>query len=171
MRDQSLLGAGCNEEWAISNGADHRREKTTRLTGSRQRGELLGRARELEVLRACRSGERGGRARRRLGDRDDGGAVDEVVAVVAEHGELLDCFFERRGHRLLLVDEALPGAGGALVAGKREVGLEAQLADVGAVGDGERGGDLAGVVGQAGETGALEQDLEEDLGVEVERRL
>ena len=52
-----------------------------------------------------------------------------------------------------------------------EVGLEAELADVGAVPDGEGRGDLARVVVAPGEADALEEDLEEDLGVESERRL
>ena len=49
-----------------------------------------------------------------------------------------------------------------------EVGLEAELADVRAVPDGEGRGDLARVVVAPGEADALEQDLEEDLGVEGE---
>ena len=85
-----------------------------------------------------------------------------------EHGELRHRGLERLRHELLLVDEALPEARGARVVRKAEVGLEAELADVRAVPDGEGRGDLARVVVSPGEADALEQDLEEDLGVEGE---
>ena len=54
------------------------------------------------------------------------------------------------------------------IACKGEVGLEAHLAGVGAAADGEGRGNLAGVVVGSREAGALEENLEEDLGVESE---
>ena len=78
---------------------------------------------------------------------------------------------ERLRHELLLVHEALPEARSPLVVCEAEVGLQTELADIGAVGDGERGSDLASVVAESGEADTLEEDLEEDLGVEGERRL
>ena len=49
--------------------------------------------------------------------------------------------------------------------------METELADIGAVGDGEMRSNLASVVAESGEADALEEDLEGDLGVESERRL
>ena len=72
----------------------------------------------------------------------------------------------------LVVDHALPEARSALVVRESEVGLETHLTSVGADGEREWGLDLAGAVGKlAGESLALEQDLEEELGVEGERGL
>ena len=94
-----------------------------------------------------------------------------------------------RSEVVVRTDEGLPLAGGARVAGmwrisngllsleevslprELKVGLETEFANIGAVGDRERRGHLAGVVVQSGEANALEQDLKEDLGVEGERRL
>ena len=103
-----------------------------------------------------------------LGRGDDVGAVDQVVPAVAEDSKLRHGSLEARRHELLLVDEALPEARSALIAGEGEVGLETHLTSVGAAAEGEWGGDLAGVVASSGETGTLQQDLEEDLGVEGE---
>ena len=141
------------------------------LTLDGELGEAERVARELEVLGAGRGGERRGGADGGLGHRDDIGAVDEVVGVVAEDCELSHRGLERRGHERLLVDEALPEARSALVAGEGEVGLETHLTGVGAAAEGEWRGDLAGVVGGSGEADTLQQDLEEDLGVEGERGL
>ena len=90
---------------------------------------------------------------------------------MAEHCELGHSIPERLRHELLLVHEALPEARSPLVVCEAEVGLETELAHIGAVGDGERRGNLASVVAESGEADALEEDLEEDLGVESERRL
>ena len=90
---------------------------------------------------------------------------------MAEHCELSHRCPERLRHELLLVHEALPEARCPLVVCEAEVGLEAELADIGAVGDGEGRSDLASVVAESGEADTLEEDLEEDLGVEGERRL
>lgn len=141
------------------------------LTVNGESGELQSGAGELKVFGTGGGGERGGLLDGGQGDGNDVGAVDEVRAVVAEDGELVEGGPEAVGHELLLVDEALPEAGGALVAGQDEVGLETELAGVGARARGQGRGDLTGVVFGAGEEGALEQDLEEDLGVEGERGL
>ena len=141
------------------------------LTIGGQGGELLGRAAQLEVLWTGRGREARGLVDGRKGHGHDGGAVDEAVGVVAEHGELGHGRLERLGHELLLVDEALPEARRARVARELKVGLETHLASVGAVGGRERGGNLAGVVVRSGEADALEEHLEEDLSVEDERRL
>jgi hypothetical protein len=71
--------------------------------------------------------------------RDGVGAVDERVAVLADDGELGHRGLEGVGHFLLLIHEALPCACGAGVTREVEVGLEADLADVCARADGERG--------------------------------
>jgi hypothetical protein len=82
---------------------------------------------------------RGGLAGGGDGLRDGFGAVDEVLAVMADDGHLGHRGLEGVGHLFLLVDEALPCACGAGVTREVEVGLEADLADVCARADGERG--------------------------------
>ena len=104
-------------------------------------------------------------------DGDDLRAVDHLARVLAEHGELRHRGLERLRHELLLVDEALPEARRARVVREAEVGLEAELADVRAVPDGEGRGDFARVVVAPGEADALEQSLKEELGVEGEGSL
>ena len=148
-----------------------RAEARETRTVSGERRELLGGAVELEVLGAGARGEARGLPDGGLGHGDDLGAVDQVVAVVSEHGELGDGRPEAVGHELLLVDEALPEAGRARVAREGEVGLETHLAGVVAAALRERRGDLADVVSGSGESFALEKDLEEDLGVESEGSL
>jgi hypothetical protein len=90
---------------------------------------------------------------------------------VAEHGELGHRRLEAARHERLLVHEALPEAGRARVVRERKVGLETHLARVVTAADGERRLDLAGVAGRSWEADAIEEDLEEDLGIERERRL
>ena len=141
------------------------------LTIGSESGELLSRARQLKVLRTLRSRERRRLAVPSLRLRHDRRAVDEVGAAVAEDGELSHGKTEGLGHELLLVDEALPEASSALVASEGKVRLETELADISAVGEGERGRDLAGIVASSGEALTLEQDLEENLSVESERSL
>ena len=141
------------------------------LTVSGEGRERLGRARELEVVGAGSSREGGRLASGGHGRGHDGGAVDEVVRVVAEDGELRHRSLEGLSHEFLLVDKALPEASSARVVGEAKVGLETEFANIGAVGDRERRGHLAGVVVQSGEANALEQDLKEDLSVEGEGRL
>ena len=145
--------------------------KNISLTIDGQRGEPLGRTGKLEVLRAGGSRERSGLLDGGLGNRYDGGTVDEVCAVMPEDSELGEGCFEARGHELLLVDEALPEAGCALIAGKDEVGLETELASVGTLALEEGRGDFSSVVEGSGEASTLEQDLEEDLSVESEGSL
>lgn len=65
----------------------------------------------------------------------------------------------------MLVDEALPGAGGAGVTGQGEVRLKAELADILAGGQWQRRLNLALVRTSAWESGAFEEDFKEDLGV------
>ena len=142
------------------------RRKTLTVNGERR--EAFCAAGELQVLGPSGRGEAGGLPDGGLGHGDDLGAVDQVVAVVSEHGELGDGGLEAVGHELLLVDEALPEAGRARVAREGEVGLETHLAGVVAAALRERRGDLADVVSGSGESFALEEDLEEDLGVESE---
>ena len=141
------------------------------LTVSGEGRERLGRARELEVVGAGSSREGGGLASGGHGRGHDGGAVDEVVRVVAEDGELGHRGPERVHHKLLLVAEALPEARRARVAREREVALQPELARVVPGPLRQRRRDLARVVVRAGEARALEQHLEEDLGVEGEGRL
>ena len=141
------------------------------LTGSGQGREPLSAARKLKVLRALRSRERRRLPSRRRSLRHNSRAVNKVVTVVAEHSELSHRCPERLRHELLLVHEALPEARSPLVVCEAEVGLETELAHISAVGDGEGRSDLASVVAESGEADALEEDLEEDLGVERERRL
>ena len=85
--------------------------------------------------------------------------------------ELGHCGLKALRHELLLVHEALPEAGGAAVAGEREVGLQTHLAGVGAVGQRQRRRDLADVVVGAWEPDTLEKSLKEELGIEGEGRL
>ena len=110
-----------------------------------------------------------------LGHGDDLGAVDEAARVLAKHGHLRHHLRELAHHQLLvrcwqgknvmsvpvvrakggwetLTDEGLPLAGGARIAGDREVGLETHLTRV-------RGKDLAEVRAVAGEGDTLEQSL------------
>ena len=68
----------------------------------------------LHVCAGCASGEGRGLAEGRLRDGDDFGAVDEVARVVADNGELSHGGLEVAHHELLVVDHALPCAGGAL---------------------------------------------------------
>jgi hypothetical protein len=166
VRDERLGGT----TWRSGQASDER-PKTQIRTVLGERGEGARVAGDLEVGGAL--GRREGRGRDGDGARrrDDLGAVDEVARVVAEHGELGHRRLEAVRHQLLLVDEALPDARRARVARERKVGLEAQLARVGALGERERRHDLAGVVARPREAGALEQHLEEDLGVHHERRL
>ena len=138
------------------------------LTVDGESRELLALANELEVLGAGGGREARGLVDSRLGHGDDIGAVDQIVAVVSEHGELGDRRLEAGGHELLLVDEALPEASSARVTGEGEVGLETHLAGVVAAALGQRRRDLAAVVGRSWKTDTLEHDLEEDLGVERE---
>ena len=137
-----------------------------RLTGvGLESREGRSRAGLLNIVRRGSGGEgRGlGDGRKRSGD--DVGAVDEVVRVVANNGELGHSGLEVRHHELLVVNHALPLASSALITGKSEVGLETHLVRLR-----ERGVDLStvGVVDAEGDTDTLEQDLEEDLGVESE---
>lgn len=141
------------------------------LTINRQGRELLGGARELQVLWASGGREGRGLVDSRLRGGQDLGAVDQVAGVVAENGELGERGLEARRHELLLVDEALPEACRARVMGERKVGLETHLARIVAAVLRKRGRNLAGVVVASREADTLEQDLEEDLGVEHERRL
>ena len=90
---------------------------------------------------------------------------------MAENSELGHGSLKALRHELLLVHEALPEARSPLVVCEAEVGLEAELADIGAVGDGEGRSNLASVVAESGEADTLEEDLEEDLGIKSERRL
>ena len=141
------------------------------LTGSGQGREPLRAARKLEVLRALRSRERRGLPSSGRRRRHNSRAVNQVARVVAEHSKLRHRSLERLSHELLLVHEALPEARSPLVVCEAEVGLETELAHIGAVGDGEGRCDLASVVAESGEADTLEEDLEEDLGVERERGL
>ena len=142
-----------------------------RLTVSRQGREPQSLACQLQILRASRRRERSGLVHSRLRDRNDLRAVDQTVAVVSKDRELRHCRLEAGRHELLFVHEALPEARRALVTSECEVGLQTHLAGVAAAGEGERGGDFTSVVVRAGEAFALEQDFEEDLGVEGERGL
>ena len=121
----------------------------------------------MHVCAGCASGEGCWLAEGRLRDGDDFGAVDEVARIVADNGELSHGGLEVAHHELLVVDHALPRAGGTEVAGERKVGLETHLSRLG-----DRRVDLraVGVVDTEWDARALEQDLEEDLGVESERR-
>ncbi len=167
MGDKTLGGTRYGQTSVKSNNSD---SQTQILTVSGQCGELA-LASELEVSGALSCGERRGLVHRGCGRGHNLCAVDQGPSVVAEHGEFRHRGFEGRGHELLFVDEALPGTGGALVACEGEVGLETHLAGVGAAGEGQGRCDFAHVVACSGETGAFEQDLEEDLGVEGERCL
>lgn len=144
---------------------------TVELTIDRKRRELLSGASELKVLGTSGSGERSGCADSGPGCRDDVGAVDQVSGVMAEESELVDGGTEALGHELLLVDEALPEAGSAGVAGEDEVGLQAHFADVCAAADGEGGRHFTSVVIGSGEADTREQSLQEELGVECEGSL
>jgi len=100
-----------------------------------------------------RAGE-GGRGR------DNIRAVDQVL--LTEDLELGHGSLELSLHAALVVDHRLPEAGSARVLGDGEIGLETHLTGNGGqdlTSEAER---LVGV----GELGALEEDLEEDLGVE-----
>ena len=141
------------------------------LTVDGESGELQDLAGELEILGTSGSGERSGLLDGGLGDGDNVGAVNEVFTLAAEDGELSECSLEACGHELLLVDEALPEASSAFVAGKDEVGLETELASVGTLALEEGRGDFSSVVEGSGEASTLEQDLEEDLSVESEGSL
>lgn len=90
---------------------------------------------------------------------------------MAKNGELRHRLLETVRHKLLLIDEALPEARRTVVPRERKVGLQTHLAGVVAIGGRERRGDLARVVVRSREADALKEDLEEDLGVEDERRL
>ena len=94
------------------------------------------------------------------GDGNNIRAVDQVP--LAENLHLSHGSLELGLHAALVVDHRLPEAGSARVLGDGEVGLETHLT-------GNGGEDLTGeaesLVG-VGELGALEEDLEEDLGVE-----
>ena len=125
----------------------------------------------LDILRASRGGEARGLVDGGLGDRHDLRAVDELVAVVAEDGELGHRGLEAVHHEFLLVHEALPGACRARVARECEVGLETHLAGVVAAVLWQGGSDLAGVVAPSGEADTLQKHLEIDLSVEGERSL
>ena len=106
----------------------------------------------MHVCAGCASGEGRGLARRGYGRRDDIRAVNQVSGVRAEDSHLLEGSLETRSHEFLLVDEALPEARRALVAGESEVGLEAELT--------REGREHLAVVGaRAGERNALEEGL------------
>lgn len=121
----------------------------------------------MKILRTSTSGESSRLLDRRLRGRNEVGAVDEVVRVVANDSEFGHRALEVVHHQLLVVDHALPLARGALVAGERKVGLETHLAL-----SGEWRVDFCtfGVVNAEGNAGTLKQHFKEDLGVEGERR-
>lgn len=123
-----------------------------------ERGEGRRAARLLDVA----AGEAGGEVRLAGGGGRSGNdvrAVDERARVLAEHGHLRERGLERALELRLVVDERLPLAGGALIARKEAVGLEAELAA-------ERGLDLTLVAAVAGEERAAELGLDEELRVE-----
>ena len=98
-----------------------------------------------------------------LGDGNDIGAVNELVGVLAENLQLSHGGLEFSHHELLVVDHGLPEASSPWVLGDGEVALKAHLT-------GEWGKNFTrsrGVV-LVRECLALEEDLEEDLGVEGE---
>jgi hypothetical protein len=100
------------------------------------------------TIRVRRPHERRKYVRRRLaggrkGVEDDLRAVDQLVWVLADHGELGHGILEGIDHLVLFIDEALPRASRAGVARDEEVGLETQLAHVLARTHRKRGRDLA----------------------------
>jgi len=114
----------------------------------------------LDILLAEAGGELDG-AGEGSRDGDDIRAVDESAGL-AEDLELSHGGLELRLHATLVVDHLLPEAGSARVLGDGEVGLETHLTGNGRedlAGEAER---LVGI----GELGTLEEDLEEDLGIE-----
>lgn len=148
----------------------HSRPRST-LTVNGQCREPESLASELEVLRASCGGERRGLLDGGLGNGDNVRAVNEVLALVSEDGQLGHGRLEARSHELLLVDEALPEASSAIVAGQSKVGLQTELAGVGALGQREWGQDLTEVALSSGDTYTLEQHFKEHLSVEDERSL
>ena len=70
-------------------------------------------------------------------------------------------------HLFLLVDKSLPGASSSGVTRKSKVGLETEFTNILAGCDGKRRCDFTSVVVAAGETGALEENFQENLGVEL----
>lgn len=141
------------------------------LTVNGQRRELKAGASELEVLWASRGGEGRRLVDGGLRNGDNIRTVNQVCTVVSEDGELGHGSLEARGHELLLVDEALPEASRALVAGESEVGLETQLARVSALCQWKWGQDFAEVTLGSGDANTLKQHLQEHLSVESERSL
>ena len=132
-----------------------------------QGGECGGGARLLDIGVRQTGGE-GRRRGERLDTGEDVGAVNHLAGVLSEDSELSHGGLEARNHEVLLVDEALPEASSARVAGESEIGLEAHLAGISTTAEGKRRRDLAGVVVQTGESLALEQNLKEHLRIESE---
>lgn len=69
-----------------------------------------------------------------------------------------------------LTDESLPEARSSGIPSDGKVRLEAELAGIVPASQGQWRHDLPDVVSRSGETCASEEHLEEDLGVEIERR-
>jgi hypothetical protein len=90
---------------------------------------------------------------------DDIRAVNHLVHILAKDLELSHGGREGADHELLVVDHVLPEAGSAGVACNDEVTLETHLTS-------ERGEHLTGLGTVTWEQATLEQDLEEDLGIE-----
>lgn len=90
---------------------------------------------------------------------------------MAEDRKFSHCGLEALCHKFLLIDETLPEASRARVAGERKIGLQTHLAGVVATALRKRGRDLAGVVVRSWKSDALQQYFEEDLSVEREGSL
>ena len=127
---------------------------------------------KLQRIRDSLGGSTRLNSRGRLGDWSSRGgndftAIDQVIAVVTNDGELLHRGLEHGGHFLLVSDERLPETGSAAVASKGEVGLETKFANHVSTGLRKWGRHLTSVVGRSWETGSLEESLEEELGVKL----
>lgn len=115
------------------------------------------------------SGEGSGFPGRGKSSGDDLRTIEEFPGILTDDGQLSHDSLEFAGHCLLVVDEGLPGASGAGIAGEAIVGLKTHFADVFAGGGGERGKGFAEVTGGAGNAGTFEEDLKEDLSVELRK--
>ena len=145
----------CNLDLRAGNGGNG----DGRTGGGREGRELELRASKLEVS----SGERGRELDvlgEGLGNRDDIGAVNEFANVLSKDLHLRHGGLELAHHELLVVDHRLPEARSTGITREDEIGLETHLS-----GDGRENFTRVGTV-LARELSTLEENLEEDLGVE-----